>query len=114
MQDRVLSLLGLAEKAGKVGSGGFAAEEALKKHRASLLILSEDAQKNTQKNFTDMCTWQKVPLRYYGTREVLGHAVGKESRSCIAVTDTGFAESILKLLDSGKQERGCNGKNENQ
>ena len=113
MQDRVLSLLGLAAKAGRIESGGFAAEKAVKSFRAFLVILAGDAQKNTAKRFGDMCTFYEVPLRRYGTRESLGHAIGKEYRSCLAVTDRGFAESMKKLLGSG-EERGCNGEDENQ
>ena len=45
--DRVLSLLGIAQKAGKVVSGGFLCEDAIKSREAVLVILAEDAQKNT-------------------------------------------------------------------
>ncbi len=98
MQDRVLSLLGLASRAGKIAAGGFSAEEAVKSRKARLVLIAEDTQSNTVKKFTDKCTFYKVPLRFYGTKESLGHAVGRESRACIAVTDRGFAESILKIM----------------
>ena len=113
MRDRVLSLLGLAAKAGKIESGNFAAEKAVKGFRAYLVILAEDAQKNTEKSFGNMCSFYEVPLRHHGTKESLGNAIGKEYRSCVAVTDKGFAESMIKLLGS-EEERGCNGENENQ
>lgn len=113
MQDRVLSLLGLAARAGRIESGHFAVEKAVKSFRAYLVILAGDAQKNTEKSFGNMCLFYEVPMRHYGSREALGHAIGKEYRSCIAVTDRGFAESMIKLLGSG-EERGCNGENENQ
>ncbi|MCI2048113.1 MAG: ribosomal L7Ae/L30e/S12e/Gadd45 family protein [Lachnospiraceae bacterium] len=114
MQDRVLSMLGLAEKAGKIVSGGFSTEEAVRKRQAKLVILAGDAQKNTVKSFEDKCKYSRIPLRYYSTKEILGHAVGREDRSCMAVTDNGFAAVIMKLLDSGNEERGCNVENQNQ
>ena len=98
MQDRVLSLLGLASRAGKIAAGGFSAEEAVKSRKARLVLIAEDTQSNTVKKFTDKCTFYNVPLRFYGTKESLGHAVGRESRACIAVTDRGFADSILKIM----------------
>ena len=114
MQDRVLSMLGLAAHAGAVDSGGFAVEKAVKSMKAELVILSADAQKNTVKQF-------KVPLRYYGTKDSLGHAIGRGERSSVAVKNKGFAGSLLKLLDSDPanggnraDERGRNGEDENQ
>ena len=91
-------MLSLAAKAGRIAAGGFSAEEAVKSRKARLVLIAEDAQSNTTKKFTDKCTFYKIPFRFYGTKEALGHAVGRESRACVAVTDRGFAESILKQL----------------
>ena len=35
----------------------------------------------------------------YGTKEELGHAMGKELRASLAITDPGFAKSLTKLLN---------------
>ena len=104
MQDRVLMQLGLAARAGRVAAGGFSAEEAVKSRKARLVLIAEDAKTNTAKKFTDKCTFYKIPFRFYGTKEALGHAIGKGERSCIAVTDRGLADNIDKLLSSGKKE----------
>ena len=100
MQDRVLGMLGLAEKAGALVSGGFSTENAVKSGKARLVIVSEDAQKNTTSLFENKCEFYGIPLRRYGTKETLGHAIGKGERSCLAVTQEGFAGSLVKLLDS--------------
>ena len=107
MQDRIYSLLGLAAKAGRVVSGGFSAEEAVRSRKARLVIIAEDAQANTVKKFTDKCSYYKIPLRFYGTKEALGNAVGRQDRTCVAVTDRGFADSILKLSDGAGRGGGC-------
>lgn len=106
MQDKVFSLLGLAAKAGKTASGGFSVEEAVKSRKAHIVILANDAQYNTVKKFTDKCRHHNVPLRFYGSREELGRAVGKETRACVAVTDRGFAQSLLKKLQDAEQVTG--------
>ena len=98
MQDRVLMQLGLAVRAGRVAAGGFSAEEAVKSRKARLVLIAEDAKTNTAKKFTDKCTFYKIPFRFYGTKEALGRAVGREERACVAVIDRGFAESILDKL----------------
>ena len=99
MQDRVLSMLGLATKAGKIASGEFSVEKAVKSNKAYLVIVSADASDNTKKMFTNMCEFYEVPLFIYGTKEELGHAMGKEMRASLAITDPGFAKSLIKLLN---------------
>ena len=100
-KDRVLSMLGLAARSRNVVSGGFATEEAVKSGKAYLVIIAEDASDNTRKKYSNMCGFYEVPYEYYSVKEILGHAIGKEERSCLAVTDKGFADSIQKhLLDS--------------
>ena len=102
--DKLLSLLGIAQKAGKVVSGGFLCEKAIKSREAKLVIIAEDAQKNTVSTISNKCTFYHIPYSFYGVKETLGHAIGKQERSCVAVTDQGLADSITKLLGSGKKE----------
>ena len=51
-----LSLLGLAAKAGRVVSGEFATEKAVKAGKARLVLVAGDASDNSKKKFSDMCT----------------------------------------------------------
>ena len=62
MNDKVISLLGLAERAGKIASGEFAAEKAVKTGKARLIIVAEDASDNTKKKFSDMCKYYHADL----------------------------------------------------
>ena len=54
-KDSVLSLAGLAKKAGKIAAGEFQTENAVKSGKASLVIVSEEASENTKKKFRNMC-----------------------------------------------------------
>lgn len=97
-QNKILSLLGLATKAGKTASGEFSTEKAVKSGTACLVIVSEEASDNTKKMFSNMCTYYKVPLYFFGAKESLGHAIGKEFRASVAILDDGFAKAIEKQL----------------
>ena len=59
--NKVHSMIGLATKAGKVVSGEFAVEKAIKDGKAFLVIIAEDASDNTKKHFSDMCIYSKIP-----------------------------------------------------
>ena len=54
-QNRVYSMIGIAQKAGKLASGEFATEHAVKSGRAALVIVSDAASENTKKKFRNMC-----------------------------------------------------------
>lgn len=97
-KDKVLSMLGLAARSRNVVSGGFATEQAVKSGKACLVIMAEDASGNTRKKYSNMCKFYEVPYAYHSTKEALGHSIGREERSTLAVTDEGFADSIQKHL----------------
>ncbi len=97
-KDKVLSMLGLAARSRNVVSGGFATETAVKGGTAAFVIIAEDASGNTRKKYSNMCNFYEVPYAFHGTKAVLGHSMGKDERSVLAVTDEGFADSIRKHL----------------
>lgn len=103
-QNKALSMLGLAKRAGQVVSGEFSVEKAVRSGKAYLVIIAEDASANTRKNFTNMCTYYKLPLIFTGTKETLGHAIGCELRASAAVTDPGFARNIEKCAKISDEE----------
>ena len=52
--NRVLSLLGLSKKAGRLVSGEFSTETAVKTGKACLVLVSREASENTKKKFRNM------------------------------------------------------------
>ena len=97
--NKIYSLLGLAMKAGRIMSGEFATDKSVKEGSAFLVLVSEDASDNTKKKFSNTCEFYEVPRYFYGTKDELGHAIGKEMRSSLAITDEGFAKSLIKHLE---------------
>ena len=97
-RDKVLSLIGLAMKAGRCASGEMMTESETKSGRARLVIIASDASENTKKKFRDMCKYYRVPICFYGDKDTLGHAMGKEFRASLAILDEGFADGIQREL----------------
>jgi ribosomal protein L7Ae-like RNA K-turn-binding protein len=95
-QDRILSMIGLATRAGAVTSGEFSVDKAIKAGKARLVIIADDASDRTRKGFKDSCSFYGVPLVIYKDKETLGHSMGKQFRASLAILDTGFADSLLK------------------
>ena len=105
------SLLGLCKRAGKLAAGEVAAEQAVRGKQAYLLILSEDASKNTKKKFRNSAAYYELPLAEIGTKEELGRAIGVDMRSIIAITEEGFAKKLKQLADDNIENRTKVGEN---
>lgn len=94
-------MIGMAQKAGKVASGEFATEKAVKTGKAALVIVADDSSDNTKKMFTNMCAYYNRPIYFFSDKEELGHAIGKQFRASLAITDEGFKNTIEKHLKQG-------------
>ncbi|BCJ95186.1 hypothetical protein acsn021_27550 [Anaerocolumna cellulosilytica] len=99
VEKKVFSYIGLAAKAGSLLSGEFMTEKSVKEGKGKLVIVAEDASNNTKKMFTNMCTYYKVPIYFFGEKTKLGHAIGKEFRASLVLLDKGLADAVEKQLN---------------
>ncbi len=98
-QNNIYAMIGMAMKAGCVVSGEFACENAVKSMKAHLVIVPLDASFNTKKLFSNKTTFYETPYVEFGTKDGLGHAIGKDMRSSVAITDAGFAKAIMTKME---------------
>lgn len=89
------SMLGFAQKAGKISSGTLAATIAVEKSKAKLVIIATDISENSIDKIREKCKFKKIPMIRFGTKDTLGHYIGKELRAVISINDQNFAKSIL-------------------
>lgn len=95
-EQKVLNLLSMAQRAGRIASGDFAVTKAVQEKKARLLLVAKDAAEETQKRYQQMALNAGIELFYLGDRELLGHCIGKDFRAAAAVLDAGFANAIAK------------------
>ena len=104
--NNILSLIGLAKKAGRVEAGEEPVGAAARARDARLILLAEDAADNTVRRASHFaeagaCLLTKIPA----DKDALGRAVGRTSCAMLAVTDVGFAEAIAKKLAALDESR---------
>lgn len=98
MSDRILGLLGLAVKGGKVEFGVFRTERAIDTEKAKLVILSGDIGESNKRRITAKCKNAGVRMISYSDKVNLSHAVGKQNIPAVTVCDEGFADAIVKIF----------------
>jgi len=92
------SLLGLCQRAGQLVSGDLAAEQALRRRRADLVLLAADASERTRSKFSHLAAQAGAPCYSVGTREDLGDAVGKAGRAVVVIQSRNFTRGIIGIL----------------
>ena len=92
-------MLGICRKAGKADSGEFAVENAVKGRKACLVLIAEDASANTEKKFTDMCSFRKIRVMRYADKDRLGAAIGCGPRAVVSIRDSGLAASVIRIIE---------------
>ena len=97
--NNILSMLGLAKKAGRLEIGEEPVGAAARARDARLILLASDAADNTlrrARHFAEAgaCLLTQIPA----TKDELGSAVGRTSCAMLAITDIGFADAVAKKL----------------
>ena len=97
--DRMLNMLGLCARAGRLVTGEKACVQAIRAGGAHAALLDSAASLNAVKALTDACNSHGVPL--VRTREyALGDAIGKPGRMAAVITDARMAARIIELSDA--------------
>ena len=99
MTEHILSMIGLAKKAGQVAIGEEPVGSAARAKDARVILVAQDAAAGSVRRAmsfgqTVACLCLTVPF----DKDQLGRALGRTSCAMAAITDIGFAEAIVKKL----------------
>ena len=97
--NKALTLLGFASKAGKLEFGMAKALEAIKKSKSKLIVTACDVSQKSKKEILFFAHNKNIRVVSFSdvTIEHLSAAVGKKC-GIISVCDNGFADSIFNIL----------------
>lgn len=98
VSQKMINLLGMAQKANQLISGEFAIEKKIPEGRIRLLLVATDASEASKRQYEKMAQTHEVPFAYALSKEDLGQCTGKSYRAAVAVLDPGFSTALRKLL----------------
>ena len=97
--EHILSMIGLAKKAGRVEIGEEPVGSAARsKHARVILVASDAAAGSVRRAYAFAQTGACLCLTIPADKDALGRALGRSSCAMAAVTDVGFADAIVKKL----------------
>lgn len=89
-------------KAGKLSFGTDMCIENIKKKKAFLIILAEDASDNTKEKFQKLAELYQIQIVCFGEKDILSKSIGKVDKVVFAILDKGFSDKILQMLKESK------------
>jgi ribosomal protein L7Ae-like RNA K-turn-binding protein len=105
---RLLDLLGLAARAGRLVSGTDAVRGGVRDGKVRRVIMAADASDTQRRKLTPLLEARRVPYTVVLTRDALGAAIGRGPASAIGLTDANFAKRVGELV-RGLSERDTEG-----
>jgi len=96
VSEKILALLGLANRAGKLAIGFSAVEKMVRRQQRPLVILASDVG---AAQLGKIQRWEPLAGMITDTvsADDLARALGREKLVVVAVSDPGFIKGILKL-----------------
>lgn len=106
MSSSVLPLLGLIKKAGRLEIGEEPVGACARARQAKLILVAGDAAENSRRRASHFAEaggvpWVDVPF----TKAEMGAMMGRTSCAMAAITDAGFAASLVSKLAAADPER---------
>ena len=97
--EHILSMIGLAKKAGRVEIGEEPVGSAARsRHARVILVASDAAASSVRRAYAFAQTGACLCLTIPADKDALGRALGRSSCAMAAITDVGFADAIVKKL----------------
>jgi len=99
MTEHILSMLGLALKAGRVEVGEEPVGAAARAKKARVIFVAQDAAPSSVRRAQSFArTGSTLCVTLPAGKDTLGSSLGRTSVAMCAVTDIGFAESLVRKL----------------
>lgn len=101
---KLLALMGLARKSGRLSAGFDAVVRELSAGRAKAVFLSGDVAQRTERNARRIAQEAGVPVCVLAEDMIaLGAAVGAAKVGIVSINDVGFAKKALQHYEAAAQ-----------
>lgn len=96
MMDKILSNIGLCNRAGGIISGEEIVCEYMASGKVFLIFLANDASDNAKKKIINKANYYNVEVVESYSSTMLSHAIGKTGRMVLGVTNKSFLKILKK------------------
>ena len=101
VNNKILGLLGLSAKAGKICFGSDSVENEIRKKKVNIVIVAIDGSERTRNKFEKICNENNIRMIISDTIDNISKAIGKSNKAIIGIKDKNIANQIEKIYDGG-------------
>jgi len=95
INSRILGYIALANKAGKIVSGGSMVNDAIRSaNKPGLILLAEDVSETIAEKIEQIAAYNLIPCLRIMTKDDFGAIIGKAPRSALAIKQGGFVAQL--------------------
>ena len=99
---KILGLIGLSAKAGKISFGADSVETQIRKRKINLVIIAENSSERTKDKFKKLSEENDIPYIIVGEIDELSKAIGKSNKVIIGIKDLNLSKEIQKISNGGE------------
>jgi uncharacterized protein len=100
LRDRILGFLGLANRSGKIISGGSLVSDAIRSgNKPGLVLVATDVSEAIGKRVETLARVNCIPCVCIMTKDDFGAILGKAPRSAVAVRSGGFVKQLVSVIE---------------
>ncbi len=99
---KILGLIGLSAKAGKISFGADSVETQIRKRKINLVIIAENSSERTKDKFKKLSEENDIPYIIVGEIDELSKAIGKSNKAIIGIKDLNLSKEIQKISNGGE------------
>lgn len=99
MNNKILSLMGLCRRAGRMTIGNDSVIDSINRRTARLVIIADDVSERTKKGIVRAAAENNVKvISINENKDEISDAVGKFC-AVLSIEDSGFAKKLIQLAD---------------
>ena len=100
MHGRILGFIGLANRAGKVISGGSMVSDAIRGgHKPGLILMANDVSASIGDKIVTLAAVHRIACIHIMTKDDFGAILGKAPRSAVAIKTSGFVVQLTHEIE---------------
>ena len=99
---KILGLIGLGARAGKICFGADSVEEKIKNKKVYLIIVAIDASERTKEKFKKISEQNDIPIIIDEEIDTISKAIGKSNKAILGIEEQNIANEILKINNGGE------------
>ncbi|HEX9652999.1 MAG TPA: ribosomal L7Ae/L30e/S12e/Gadd45 family protein [bacterium] len=97
--ERVLKILGFAQRAHKLTLGMDATLQAIKRGKIKAVVVAEDLSANARQKISTVANQINLPIHTCGSKAAFARALGREETGIIGIADAMFAKSFFEIFE---------------